>query len=216
MTFDKVHKPWQTIVQRQMSKPCTILLIFLTFIYSCSDNTPHSDRHNGITILTSGPRGGTYTDPTGKEFGFRIFRTHIINDTIVPAELTINFSNDSIALIPNDSIPSLNIPASGRYVKVFLFPRSMTPGKQEEVYNYGITGLESFLDTCLGKPTMLKITLQPKQDYILYTGALLYPAFGRARSKLFINGQNLVCKILVEPPPDSALIPCGQIVFKKN
>ncbi|HKR05848.1 MAG TPA: hypothetical protein VJY62_14530 [Bacteroidia bacterium] len=198
-----------------MPRPYTIILIFLIFIYSCSDNTSHYDRHHGIKILTRGPRGSNYTDSTGKEFGFRIFKTHIINDTVVQAELTINFSNDSVLLIPNDSIPSLNIPTSDRYVKVFLFPRSMTPDKHEEVYNYGITGVESFLDTCLGKPTFLKITLQPKQDYILYTGALLYPAFGSARSKLFINGQNLVYKILIEPQLDSALIPCGQIVFKK-
>ena len=196
-----------------MTRPCIIILILLTFIYSCSDNTPHSDTHSGITILTIGPRGGEYTDSTGKKFGYRIFRTRIINDTIMPVEIAINFSNDSVVLPTADSIPSLGIPKSDRYVRVFLFPRSMMPGKQEEVYNYGITGLEYFLDTGLSEPTMQKITIQPKQDYFLYIGALLYPSYGSASSELLINGQNLVYKIMIAPPLDSALIPCGQIVF---
>jgi hypothetical protein len=213
--FESFQVPSVAILQRQMPKPYTIILIFLTFIYSCSDNTSHYARHHGIKILTSGPRGSNYTNSTGTEFGFRIFKTHIINDTMVPAELTINFSNDSVVLFPIDSIPSLNIPSTGRYVKVFLFPRSMTPEKHEEIYNYGITGLESFLDTGLSEETMLKITLQPMQDYILYTGVLLYPASQSAPSKLYITGENLVYEILIEPQLDSALIPCGQIVFKK-
>jgi hypothetical protein len=192
----------------------TTILILLTFIYSCSDNTQHSDTHSGVTILTVGPRGGDYTDSTGKEFGFRIFRTHIINDTIIPIELTLNFPSDSVAL-PIDSITSLGITKSDRYVRVFLFPQTMAPAKKEEVYNYGVTGIESFLDTELSKAAILKITIQPKQNLTLYIGALLYPAFGQARAKLFINGQNLVYRISIEPPLDSALISCGQIVFKK-
>jgi len=205
----------QTIFISTVISPWTTLLFLLTFIYSCSDNTPHFNTHSGVSILTIGPRGGDYTDSTGKKFGFRIFRTHIINDTIIPIELIINFPSDSVALLPTDSIASLGIPKSDRYVRVFLFPQSMAPDKQEEVYNYGVTGIESFLDTGLSKATMLKTTIQPKQDYTLYIGALIYPALQQARAKLFINGQNLVYRISIDPPLDSALISCGQIVFKK-
>ena len=196
-----------------MRRSWTIVLILLTFIYSCSDNIPHSDTHSGITLETIGPRGSAYTDSTGKEFGFRVFRTHIINDTIMPIELTINFSNDSIVLTA-DSIPSLHLPKSDMYIKVFLFPQSMRPDKQEEVYNYGIAGIESFLDTGLSKPTMLKATIQPKEDYFLYIGALLYPSSFAVRSNLFLSGQNLTYEISINPPPDSALIPCGHIIYK--
>jgi hypothetical protein len=198
-----------------MTKPWTIILILLTFIHSCTDNAPHPDKHSGITILTSEPRGGNFTDPSGKKFGFRIFRTRVSNTTVIPVELTINFPSDSAALPPMDSIPSLGIPKSDRYIKVFLFPHSMAPDKQEEVYNYGVTGIESFLDTGLNEPTKLKTTIQPEHDYYIYIGALLYPSSGRARSNLFLNGQNLVYRISVEPQLDSTLIPCGQIVFKK-
>lgn len=197
-----------------MMKFQAIILILFAFIYSCSNNISHSGTHDGITIRINGPRGSVYKDSSGKEFGFRVFKTHLINDTIIPIELTINFSNDSIVL-PTDSITSPVIPKSDRYVKVFLFPRSMMPDKHEEVYNYGISGIESFLDTGLNKPTSMKIVIQPKQDYILYIGALLYPEFQRAHSKMLIERQNLVYRILLDPPLDSALIPCGRVVFKK-
>lgn len=203
------------ILHRYMTRPWTILLVLLPFIYSCSKYTRHSDRRSGITIQTIGPRGGEYTDTTGKVFGYRIFRSRIFNDTIIPVELTINFSNAAIVLPPTDSMPSFDIPKSDRYISVFLFPHYMIPGKPEEVYNYGITGLESFLDTGLIEPTMQKITIQPKQDYFLYIGALLFPSSESARSELFINGQNLVYKIVLAPPLDSTFIPCGQIIFKK-
>ena len=156
-----------------------------------------------------------YTDPTGKMFGFRIFRTRIINDSIIPVELTINFPCDSVAMLPK----------SDSYVRVFLFPRSMTPDEQEEVFNYGVRGTESFLDTGLTKPTALKTTIKSKEDYILYIGALFYPTAGRTIAKLFFNGQDLEYRIKVygaHPPLsatdlalDSALLSCGQIVFKK-
>ena len=186
--------------------------IVLALICSCSDNTPHSeaphsDTNSFIKILNSGPRGGGYTDRTGKKFGFRIFQTHITNDTIIPIELNINFSRDSIWFLPK----------SDKYIKVFLFPRSMTPDKQEEAdANFGVTRVDSFLDTGLTKPTTLKITIKPKEDYVLYIGALLHPPDRRARARLFVNGQNLFYSISIDPPLDSALIPCGQVVFSTD
>jgi hypothetical protein len=156
-----------------------------------------------------------YADSTGKEFGFRVFQSQVVNNTVAPIELTINFPKVSFELIPADSIASFGIPKSDRYVKVFLFPPSMIPAKQKEAYNYGITGIDSFLNTGLSKPTALKTIIQPKQEYVLYIGALIYPESQRARSTLFIKGQNLIYKIMIDPPLDSALIPCGQIVFKK-
>ena len=61
---------------------------------------------------------------------------------------------------------------------------------------------------------MLKITIKPKEDYVLYIGALLYHAFGGAGAELFIRNKfELVYSISIGM--DSALIPCGQIVFKK-
>ena len=202
----------------------------MTFICSCSNKSEPSATYTGITILNGGPRGGGYTDPTGKKFEFRIFRIPVINVTVVPAELTINFFSDSIALLPE----------SDKYLRVFLFPDTMTPDTMQEVYNFGVTGIESFLDNDLDKPTILRTTIQPKQEHVLYIGVLFNSdrLDGLTRAKLFINGQNikdsflpvnsiktntknrnkldLVFGIGIDPPHNYSLIPCGQIVYKNS
>lgn len=153
----------------------------------------------------------------------------MINDTVVPAELTINFLSDSVALLPE----------SENYLRVFLFPDTMTPDTMQEVYNFGVTGIESFLDNELNKPTILKTTIQPEEEHILYIGVLFNTdgLVGLTRAKLFINGQNindsflpvnsrktstknrneldLIFGIGVDPPHNYSLIPCGHIVYKK-
>ena len=156
---------------------------------------------------------------------FRIFRARVINDTIVPIELTINFHSDPVALLPK----------SNSYLRVFLLGDTLTIDKPDD-YNFGVTGVESFLHTGLNKPTMLKITIKPKEEYVLHIGILFDLMPGRALSKLFIDGQdpnvsflpvntaksdtknrnklNLVYGIGINPPKNYSLIPCGQIVFK--
>ncbi|HEX5002673.1 MAG TPA: hypothetical protein VFW78_09250 [Bacteroidia bacterium] len=171
---------------------------------SSSPNIPEtSDTYNGFTIVNKGPRGGGYTDPAGHPLGYRIFRVQLINDSLVPLDFNINFTSNDVPLRPK----------SDGHLKVFLFPKSMTPDKQEE-YDFGITGLPAFLDTGLREPTKLQITIQPKKEYVFYVGALLYYSNGSARAKLIASGQYLIYKIDInEPPPVSAEIPCGQFRF---
>lgn len=213
-------------------KHWSIVLILLTFICSCSDQAPnsdkasHSDTYCGITILNGGPKGSGYTDATGKKFLFRIFRARVINDTIIPIELTINFPGNPVALLPR----------SESYLRIFLLGDTTTLDKPDD-YNYGVTGVKSFLDTDLNKSTLLKITILPNEEYILHIGVLSDPGAGRTLSKLFINGQDLDISFLpvkpvkintknrnkldlvfgigINPPRNYSLIPCGQIVFKK-
>jgi hypothetical protein len=64
----------------------------------------------GVIIQNSLPKGGPYTDPTGKRFGYGIFWTRVINQTTSPLELTINFLGDSFAIFPEP----------GSYLKLFL------------------------------------------------------------------------------------------------
>src|ERR1043165_4825536 len=95
-----------------------IYLIFLVaFVLSCSDEptekVPVSDKRSiGVQINNEMIGGLIYTDPNGKQFAYRSFRPRIINDTTIPIELTINFNNDSISLLPK----------SNRYLRVFLLP----------------------------------------------------------------------------------------------
>lgn len=155
----------------------------------------------GVTFVTTGPRGGNYVNPTGNSLGYRIFRVQIINDSIIPLNFDINFSKDSVALLPK----------SKGFVKVFLFPLSMTPDKQDE-YDFGITGLNSFFDTELNKPTNMKISIPSKKDYVFYIGVLLYEANGVARAKFNANENKLQYTInITDSSTLSATINCGQL-----
>jgi hypothetical protein len=153
-----------------------------------------------VIIQNSFPNGGPYTDPTGKNFGYRIFWTRVINETATPLELTINFPADSFAILASPD----------SYLKVFLPLDTMTLDK-ETLYSYGATGLESFLDTGLNKPTMLQRTINPKGACLFYIGVLFLGSDGVARAGLVLKEQDLFYKINLL---GSALIPCGQIVFK--
>ncbi|MES2328800.1 MAG: hypothetical protein V4539_04305 [Bacteroidota bacterium] len=149
----------------------------------------------GIIIQNSLPRGNRYIDPAGRISAYGIFWTRVINETTTPFELTINFPADSFA-IPADP---------GHYLRVFLPPGSMT--LEESSYNYGVTDLESFLDTGLNKPTTLKRIINPKEECLFYTGAL--PGAGY-RAGFVLKGQDLFYRINIIP---DLLIPCGQIAF---
>lgn len=183
------------------------------------------DKYFGIGTINCGPRGEIYVNSSGKSFPYRIFRVQIINDTVCPMELKVSF--------PDKPVPQY--PDTTQSIKVFLFPDALTPDTIQDVYNFGIRGLESFLDTGLNKPTTLTKLIQPKGEYILYIGCL---TDGLARAKFFINGQDpgltflqdksvvtgtknknmfdLVFGVGINPPKNHTLIHCGQIVFKKR
>jgi hypothetical protein len=163
----------------------------------------------GVIIQNSFPKGGPYIDSTGKYTGysFLIYFTRVVNETASPLELTINFPADSFATgeVGND------------YLKLFLPPDTMTFDK-EPLFSYGVTSLESFLD--FNKPTMLQRTINPKEEFLFYTGTVFYQARdtertnrsrGGNRAELVLKGQDLFYRML--PQIDS--LPCGQIVFKK-
>ena len=155
----------------------------------------------GIIIQNSLPKGGgAYKDAAGENFSYVIFWTRVFNETDTPVELTINF--------PTDSFPVI---ASGdAYLKVFLPSDTMTLDKVF-LYDYGLTGLISFLDTAFHKPTMLQRTINGNEECLFYIGMLFYQARGTIRTRLVLEGHELFYRINLL---DSELIPCGQIVFK--
>jgi hypothetical protein len=154
-----------------------------------------------VIIQNSLPKGGGgYTDPTGRNFRYVIFWSRVINETATPLELAISFPADSFAILAsNDS-----------YLKLFLPPDTMTLDK-ESLYDYGVTGLKSFLDTSFNKPTMFQRTVNSKGECLFYIGMLLYQARGTMRTGLVLNEHDLFYKINLLHPE---IIPCGQIVFK--
>jgi hypothetical protein len=180
-----------------------IILIIAPLIFGCRGHVKENGKN--IIIKNSFPKGATYTHPSGKRFGYRIFWTSVINETASPLELTINFPADSFAIFPQ---------SNSHLLKLFLLPNTMTPAK-ESLYNYGF-GLESFLDTAFYKPTMLHRTILPKGECLFNIVLLLIaPNNGAVRTGLVLKGQDLFYSISIGKQLDSALIPCGQIVFKK-
>ena len=162
----------------------------------------------GITIQNSLPKGGMiepngtqYADSSGKRYAFAVFWTRIINETTTPIELDINFPADSFAIFsPADS-----------YLKLFLPTDTLTLDKLP-LFNYGITGLKSFLDRNFNKATRLQRTIKPNEEHIFYIVTLTYQASGTARAALFLKEQDLYYRLSMAPHGNGA-IPCGKIVF---
>lgn len=182
------------------------------------------DRYHGIVTINNGPRGGDYISTSGKIIPYRLFRIQFYNDTVVPVELNLHFPAEEMALL-SDTL---------KKVKAFLLPENSTPQKVTDTNNFGIKGLEGFLDSGLNKPSILTKRIEPKQEYIVYIGAIISDL---ARAKLFFNGQDpnvsylptsilktgtsqkntldLILGVGIDPPRYYTLIHCGTLNFKK-
>lgn len=167
----------------------------------------------GVIIQNSLPKGAPQTDSRGKTFGVAIFWTRVINESDSALELTINFPVDSLEILSS----------TDSYLKVFLLSDTMTLDKVP-LYNYGVTGLRSLLDTGLNKPTMLQRSIHPKEECLFYVAAVRFQVPGTHRAKVHqgsgvirtgfvLKEQDLFYKISIDL--DSEVIPCGHLVFKK-
>ena len=152
-----------------------------------------------LIVQNSFPKSGiNYTDPNGKKYRYAVFWTEIINETINPLELTIDFPSDSF------EIP----PSSGNYMKLLLPFDTMTIVKQP-MYDYGLT-IKSFLDNNLHQSSSLKRTINQKSSSAFYVVALSNRGEGGTlRSGLSVKEQNLFYSI------NDKEIPCGSINLKK-
>jgi hypothetical protein len=172
-----------------------------------------------LTIQNGYPRGGSrYTDPDGELYGYAVFWTRIINETDTPLELTIDFPENPY------EVPSL----PGKYFTVLVPPDTMTIDKVP-LYGYGLTGLESFLDTSIHKPSSLKRTIKPKESSGFFVVKLSLVSEGDRgggdvlRTGLILKGQDLFYRVTTytsTPARQPATIigekdiPCGRINLK--
>ena len=158
------------------------------------------------SLDSSGKTG--YTDSTGKFFGYLIFFSRVVNETATSLELTLNFP--------------ASLPSPYTNLKLFLPPDTMTLYK-ESLFNYGVTDLISFLDNSFNKPTMLQRTINPKEECLFHIVAIWSKFDGRpskfggvARAELVLKENDLFYRITgMTSQLDSALIPCGNIIYKK-
>ena len=167
-----------------------------TSIYT--DSTFTDSNGISITIQNGLPRGGPYTDSTGKTFGQAIFWNRVINESDKSIELTISFPADSL------SAPQL----SNYHPRFYVSPDA-------SLYNLSITELRTFLDTGLNQPTFLQKILAPKEECLFNIGTVSYQPGGMVRAELVLKEQALFYSISIIPHFESVLFPCGQIVLKE-
>ena len=151
-----------------------------------------------LIIQNSFPKSGmNYTDPKGKRYIYAVFWTRVINETVNPVELIINFPFDSF------EIPS----SSGNYMKLLLPSDTMTIDK-EPLYDYGLT-IKYFLDNNRHKSSSLKRTINQKDSIAFYVVTLSNRGVGGIlRTGLSIKEQKLFYRI------NDKEIPCGKINLK--
>jgi len=212
-----------------MRAPWIIVLFVAVTCCGTSKTSKHPDAYRGFVLRTDGPRGGVLTDPNGTELEYRIFRVHVLNDSTVPAELTMDLPGGAVALLPD----------TDKFVSVFLFPDEICPDTAQDVFNYGITEAEAFIRARSSGPTSLNTTMRPGEDHLLYIGVTFPPhdLGGLGRAELFIDGQkpdpsffpdgsvpvrvgqskdlDLILGVAIDPPEHYAMVPCGRIVFTK-
>lgn len=172
----------------------------------------YTDSLGANLIIENGfPRGNRYTDPKGKVHAYALFWTRIINETDHPLELKIDF--------PVNSFEPPWLP--GKYYQLLIPPDTMSIEK-EPLYDYGLTGLKSFIDTRLHKPSSLNRTINPKESsgfYVVILCLINEAAPGALRTGLSVKGQDLFYKIKVEKSTDNSKagdkeILCGSISLR--
>lgn len=211
-------------------KASWVIALFVA-ITCCGTGRSHRypNAYRGIVLRTDGPRGGVLTNPNGTELEYRIFRVQVLNDSTVPAELTMDLPGGPVALLPDTST----------FISVFLFPDEICPDTAQDVINFGITEAEAFIRARSSGNTSLRTTVQPGEDHLLYIGVIFPPhdLGGLGRAELFMNGRtpsasffpkgsapvgtrkpedlDLILGIAIDPPRHYAMVPGGRIVFTK-
>ena len=211
-----------------------MLILAISFLFSCNQNSKsipqkieQSQKTNdkdiytkykykdpdvgSLTIQNSLPKGGMkYTDVNGEVYNYAVFWTRIINETDNYLELKINFPLDSYV------VPSL----PGKYFKILVPYEIMTLNKAP-LFLYGLSDLESFLNTNIHKESSLKRTINPKESsgfYVLIL-CLIEGAHGTLRTELNLKEENLFYRIKVDGSNNNNKsndkeIRCGSINLK--
>ncbi len=147
-------------------------------------------------ITNSVPKGGGFTDSTGKRHPYTVFYTLVTNETDDPVEVSIDFPEDS-----------LEIPASsGNYLKLLLPSEEMTLDKAA-LYDYGLE-VQTYLSSHQPAPTSLKRTIFPNDSTAFYVVASSTRGVdGALRTGFRLQAQQLVYKIaLYKSAPGHPLV----------
>lgn len=160
-----------------------------------------------VVFQNSLPKGIGYTAPDGKRYSRLLFWTRIINETADSLELKAEFPAEGY------EVPAM----PGKRFRILIPADTMTP-EQTSLYDYGISGLNTFLDEALFKPSSIRRMVSPGNSTGLYVVVVFdNDVPGPTRAGFHIEGQQLVYKIAryhhqsIYTPIDEKEIRCGSI-----
>ena len=161
----------------------------------------HTDsRGNFVMVTNSLPKGGRgLVYQNGKKYGYVVFWTRMSNQSATPIELKVKFPEITFFKSP------------GSYIKIVLPKESMNIEK-EQLFDYGLTNLQSILNDESNQLGILQKKIGPKEDYLFYVTVFIHIEGSRsARAKFELNDKALFYKISMGS--DTTLIPCGSLDF---
>lgn len=184
-----------------------------------------SETEKGITVVSEGPRGGSFIPTIGGLMAYRLFRIGIVNSNTVAAELEMSLEK-TVGLIR---------PALTDSLRIWLIPDAYVPSAKVDQFNFGIENLEKLLDTCQNKSPQIKCQLLPQLTKYVYLVALYKQDRDLARALVYFTHQPPVVSFLptdtsaaknnneislgltfgigIDPPTNYAYFSCGKITF---
>ena len=187
--------------------------VFLLFVYLNANGqvgpprnwvdseVKHTDSNgNSVMMTNSLPKGGGVVYQNGKKYGYVVFWTRMSNQSATPIELKVKFPEVTFFKSPDS------------YIKIVLPKESMNIEK-EQLFDYGLTNLQSILNDESNQLGILQKKIGPKEDYLFYVTVFIHiEGSGSARAKFELNDKELFYKISMGS--DTTLIPCGSLDFK--
>jgi hypothetical protein len=154
-----------------------------------------------VIFTHSLPKGGGQYNLKGIKYSHVVFWTRIQNQTSAPIKLQLTFPDITFLQSPD------------AHIKILL-PKDTMSHEKEQLFNYGLTDLESLLnDNSKQVKTLIK-TIDPNMDYYFYIPVFMHEINGTARASIVLKGEKLFYKITIGK--DSAFIPCGSLVAESK
>jgi hypothetical protein len=155
---------------------------------------------NLVKYIHSLPKGGGQVFLKGKKYGYVVFWTRVFNQSATPIELQVKFPEVTYFKSPDS------------YIHILL-PRETMNQEKVQLFDYGLTNLQSIIDDETNQISVLKKKINPKEDYFFYVTVFIHiDLSGPARAKFEVKDKNLFYKISLGS--DTTLIPCGSLTFK--
>jgi hypothetical protein len=183
-----------------------LLLACLTTTGQATRNWIYSEvkytdsKGNLVKLIHSFPKGGGQVYHNGKKYSYVVFWTRVFNQSATPIELQIKFPEVTYFKSPES------------YIKIVLPKETMNIDKVQ-LFDYGLTNLQSLVDDKSNQLSMLQKKISPKEDYLFYLTVFIHTeGNGPSRSKFELKNKDLFYKISIGS--DTTVIPSGSLTFK--